>query len=388
LVACPFRVRKAGGSNPLVPIFFYNRKNYLILLDVRKEIAEITKSKAVIVGLVVLCLLMCMVPVFFILIPFVIIFLVVLYKIGEGNNAKALKIARRHTGCVAGKLEITENMSLASSLVLNDWGVIYVPAGKDAIEMAWSEIESVDEVGLSMLEFKAGRKNLKADLSQGRYLLITETLDSMLKDKCHFLIDPKTGESHLLESLKHQPIEWPSVKLRIDNDGIKYDGNEMRWDEIELIFEETVSHRSSMPTLNLSFSNGHKQFNLPSDAVCDGTGLAGSSAYEYLKAVASEKIGRKASFLVPAASPKKRALDEFMRMQDAYKTAYALSFESGKYHVVEPRFAEMLKIVDKFDLEFETSVQHFFHDYATLLERMGRQAESQALSRRIHDPIV
>lgn len=352
-------------------------------MDVRKEIAEITKSKAILVGLVVLCLLMCMVPVFFILIPFVIIFLVVLYKIGEGNNAKALKIARRHTGGVAGKLEITENMSLASSMVLNDWGVIYLPAVKDAIEMAWSEIESVDEVGLSMLEFKAGEKNLKADLSQGRYLLITETLDNMLKDKCHFLIDPKTGESHLLESLKHQPKEWPSVKLRIDNDGIKYDGNEMRWDEIELIFEETVIYRSDISTLNLSFSNGQKKFNVPSDAVCDGTGLPGSSAYEYLKAVAREKIDRKASFLVPAALPKKRALDEFMRMQDAYKAAYALSFESGKYHVVEPRFAEMLKIVDKFDLEFEICVQHFFHDYATLLERMGRHGESQALSRRI-----
>ncbi len=381
-------MRKAGGSNPLVPIFFYNRKNYLILLDVRKEIAEITKSKAVIVGLVVLCLLMCMVPVFFILIPFVIIFLVVLYKIGEGNNAKALKIARRHTGCVAGKLEITENMSLASSLVLNDWGVIYVPAGKDAIEMAWSEIESVDEVGLSMLEFKAGRKNLKADLSQGRYLLITETLDSMLKDKCHFLIDPKTGESHLLATLKLQPIEWASVKLRIDNDGIKYDGNEMRWDEIELIFEETVIYRSDISTLNLSFSNGQRQFNVPSDAVAEGTGLPGSSAYEYLKAVAREKIDRKASFLVPAALPRQRALDEFVRLHDVYKAAYALSFESGKYHVVEPRFAEMLKIVDKFDLEFETSVQHFFHDYATLLERMGRHKESQALSRRIREPIV
>ena len=91
---------------------------------------------------------------------------------------------------------------------------------------------------------------------------------------------------------------------------------------------------------------------------------------------------------MPAALPRQRALDEFVRLHDVYKAAYALSFESGKYHVVEPRFAEMLKIVDKFDLEFETSVQHFFHDYATLLERMGRHKESQALSRRIREPIV
>jgi len=356
-------------------------------LDIRKEIAEITKRPAVLIGLLVLCFLMCMVPVFFILIPFVIIFLVVLYKIGEGNNAKALKIARRHTGGVAGKLEINENMELASSMVLNDWGVIYVSAKNPPVEISWSEIESVDEVGLSMLELKAGPKNLRIDLSQGRYMLITETLDTMLKGKCNFLIHPKTGESNLLEFLKRRPMEWSEVKLRIDDTGIKYDGNEMSWDEMELIFEEQVHHKSSMPTLNLSFSNGKKQFNLPSDLVSENTGLPGSSAYEYIKAVAREKIDRKASFLVPASLPRKRALDEIMRMHDACKAAYALSFENGNYHLVEPRFAEMLKIVDKFELSHETLVQHIFHDYSTLLQRMGRHAESQALKNRIVMPI-
>jgi len=49
---------------------------------------------------------MFMVPVFLFLIPFVIIFLVILFKVGENNNAKALEIARRHTGGTQGKLEI------------------------------------------------------------------------------------------------------------------------------------------------------------------------------------------------------------------------------------------------------------------------------------------
>ncbi|MDX2105529.1 MAG: hypothetical protein SFY67_03920 [Candidatus Melainabacteria bacterium] len=356
-------------------------------LDVRKEIAEITKYPAVIAGLVVLGILMCMVPVFWILLPFVIVFLVILYKIGEKNNARALKIARKHTGGVACTLEILEDMELASSLVLNDWGIIYLPAGEEAIELAWSQIDSVDEIGLAMLEIKAGQKKLKIDLSQRRYTLITEALDSMLKGKCHFLIDPVTGKSHQLEYLMKQPIEWSKIKLRVDNDGIKYNGNAMRWDEIESIVEEEVHHRSSMPTLNLSISNGRQKFNLQSDVVSDETGLPGSSAYEHVKVVAKEKLGRKASFIVAAALPAKRGLDEFMRMQDAYKAAYAIVLESGKYHVIEPRFSEMLRIVDKFDLANQICVQQFFHDYALLLERMGRDNEAQLLKRRINTHI-
>ncbi len=49
------------------------------------------------------------------LIPFVIIFLVILFKVGENNNAKALEIARRHTGGTQGKLEILEDMELAAA---------------------------------------------------------------------------------------------------------------------------------------------------------------------------------------------------------------------------------------------------------------------------------
>jgi len=67
-----------------------------------------------------------------------------------------------------------------------------------------------------------------------------------------------------------QPLDWSQVKLYIDNDGIKYDGSAMRWDEIESIVEEQVHHRSSMPTLSLSVSNGHKKFNVPSEHVSEG----------------------------------------------------------------------------------------------------------------------
>lgn len=357
-----------------------------IKIDLDKELAEITKKPAVLIGLLILCLLLFMVPVFLFLIPFVIIFLVILFKVGESNNAKALEIARRHTGGAQGKLEILEEMELSSSLVLNDWGVVYLPATKRAVEMAWNEIDSVNEIGLAMIEIKAGSKQLKLDLSQRRYTLLSETLDSMLEGKCRFLVDPKTGESHQLEFLKEQPLDWSQVKLYIDNNGIKYDGRAVRWDEIESIVEEQVHHRSSMPTLNLSVSNGHEKFNVPSEQVSEGTGLPGSSAYEYLKLVANEKLGRKASFIVPAALPKNRALDEFMRMQEVYKAAFALVLENGKFQVVEPRFSEMLRIADKFDLANQECVQHFFHDYALLLERMGRTGESEALRRRIIMP--
>ena len=358
-----------------------------VKFDVRKEIAEITKAPHIVAGIIVFLIFMCAVPVFWFILPFAIIFLVVLYKVGEGNNAKALKIARAKLGGNESKLEISEDMELASSLVLNDWGVIYLPAGKPPIEMAWGEIDSVEETGLAYLEFNAGKKKLKADLAVRRYTLISESLNEKLPGRCKFLIDPKTGESELLKRLKEGPKEWKKEKLRIDDSGIEYDGNKMSWDEMESVVEEEVFHHDSMPTHALSFFNGRTKFAVGSFHVSNGTGLPGSSAYDYMKAVTKEKLDRKASFLKNAAVPYKRALDEFERSQDAMKAAFALALKSCKFHVIEPHFKNMLRIVDKFKLQDERSVQKFFHDYALLLQRTGREDEAQAMGRRVNMPL-
>lgn len=353
-------------------------------LDVRKEIAEITKTPYAIVGIVVFFVFMCAVPVFFVFLPVVVIFLVILYKVGENTQAKAIKAANRKLGGEVSKLLIVENMELASTLVLNDWGVFYFPAGNPQVEMAWSEIDSVTETGLSMLEFKAGAKKLEVDLAVGRYLIVTWALYEKLSNRCHFLIEPKTGNSLVLERLAHEPKEWKSVKLRVDDDGIEYDGNKMSWSDMVSVVEEEVFHHDSMLTKALSFFDGSTKFAVGSNHVGNGTGLPGSSAYDYLKLVTKEKLNRKASFLATAALPYKRALDEFKRSWDALKAAFAFAVKNNNYAVIEPRFKEMLMIVDRFGLGDEKCVQEFFHDYALLLQRAGRSDESEALERRVN----
>ncbi len=358
-----------------------------VKFDVRKEIAEITTKPYAIIGIIVFLIFMCAVPVFFVILPFAIIFLVILYKLGEGNSAKALKIARAKLGGSESKLEIKEDMELASAMVLNDWGVVYLPSGKTAIEMAWGEIDSVEETGLGMLTFKAGSKKLNADLAIRRYIIITEALHEKLKGKCSFLIDPESGESEVIKRLRVEPKDWKKVKLRIDDSGVEYDGKSMRWDDMSSVREAEVTHLDSMNTVMLTFSNGRDSLVVGSNHVSDGTGLPNASAYDYLKLVASEKLSDRSLFLRDPASPNKRALDEFRRSQDAVKAGYAFAIKSGKFHVIEPYFKEMLKIVDKFNLQNEPRVQRYFHDYALLLQRTGREEEAQAMGARVTDKV-
>lgn len=353
--------------------------------DVRKEIAEITTAPHIVGGLIAILILLCCVPFFFFLLPFVIVVLVVLYKMSEGNEAKALKLARAHLNGKSSTLEISESVETANALVLNDWGIVYVTVGKPAIEVPWREIKSVDETSIGILNFNCDKFNFEVNLSIGRYNLITEALYEKLPGRVQFDVDPQTGNSNILDRLKDGPREWSSKKSRliVSEDGIEYGGNRMSWLEISSVRESRVYVDEGPDTLFLTFSSGGNRFDVTDDVVSLDKELPCYTGYDLLKLIVYDRIPGRTQFEEEALTPSKRALEEFKRGQDATKAGFAFALKSGKLHVIEPHFHNMLKLVDKFHLDKHSCVQDFFQDYGLLFQKTGRDREAEQLASRL-----
>lgn len=353
--------------------------------DVRKEIAEITSTPAILGGLIALLILLCCVPVFIILLPFVVVALVVLYKMAEGNEAKALKQSRAHLHGKASKLEILESLGTADALVLNDWGVVYSAVGKPPLEIPWSEIESVEETSIGMLKFNAVKATFEVNLSIGRYNLITEALYDRIPGKVQFDVDPQTGHSNILERLRKGPRTWTCRKsqLIVREDGIEYGGNRMGWQDISSVEETRIYVDEGPDTLFLTFSSMSHSFDVYDDAVSLENELPCYTGYDLLKMIVYDRIPGKTSFDRAALTPSERALEEFKRCQDFTRAGFAIATDSGKFDAIEPHFRNMLKLVDKFHLDNHHCVQDFFQDYGVLLERTGRESEAAPLAKRL-----
>lgn len=354
--------------------------------QVRKEFKEITSKPAIAVGLLFFLIFLCCVPAFLFLIIPVVVFLVIVYKIGEGTGAKAKKLARTHLPLGSSQLEIFESVGLASSIALNDWGIVFVSPDKPAVEMAWQEIASVSEVASAVLLFKGEVKELRLDLSTSRYFMITEAVYNRLPDRVDFDIDPLSGQSKILQRLSCGPRVWAhkQKRLKLDDNGIEFDTQEMLWRDVTTVSETFVDGDEGPHYHSLTFFSNKGKLEITVSNFPAQEDLDRQRNFDLLKQIVNERIPGRAQFTTGAPTPKDRALAEFMRSQDSAKGGLAFALKSGKFGPLDAIYKPMLSIVDKYNLDDHPSVQEFLQDYVVLLERTDRSPDSMRLKRRIH----
>ncbi|MBX9669089.1 MAG: hypothetical protein K2X93_15800 [Candidatus Obscuribacterales bacterium] len=354
--------------------------------QVRKELKEITSKPAIAVGLLLFLILLCTVPAFFFLLIPTVIFLVVLYKIGEGSTAKAKKIARSRLPVASSKLEVFESVGLASCVALNDWGIVFVSPNKPVVEMAWNEIASVAEVASSVLLFKCEVKELPLDLSTSRYFLITDKVHEKLPGKVDFDVDPVSGQSKILQRLTVGPRVFVhnNKSLILDDNGIEFNGQQINWTDVNVVTETFVDGDDGPAYHSLTFSSNTKKFEITQSKFPAEDDLSKMRNFLLLKQIVGEKIPAKTQFTSSALSMRDRAIDEFLRGREAAKVGLAFALKSGKFEPLKEWYEPMLSIADKYDLDDHPAVQDFIQDYVVYLERTDRSTEAQRMNRRLH----
>src|SRR5437868_13831848 len=86
-------------------------------------------------GLLAFSLILCAVPVFWVLLPVVVAALALLYLAFAGNRTKARRRARLHLGPAGTtKLNVEIHPGLTGALVFNDWGVVCARWGRRTAE--------------------------------------------------------------------------------------------------------------------------------------------------------------------------------------------------------------------------------------------------------------
>src|SRR5437879_3180076 len=87
---------------------------------------DYTNPWVIAVGLLPFVILMCAVPVSWVLLPPVLGFLALLYLAFAGSRKKARKLARAHLGPAGTtELDVELHPGMTGTLVLNDWGVVF-----------------------------------------------------------------------------------------------------------------------------------------------------------------------------------------------------------------------------------------------------------------------
>jgi hypothetical protein len=355
-----------------------------IATRVRKEIVEITSKPAIAVGLLLILLFLCSVPVFLFLLVPVVIFLVILYKIGAANDSKARTLARSHQSGASG-FEMRESIGLSDSMVLNDWGIVYVSSNKKSIEIPWSDIKSVTETGVGYCVFDFGQGKLEMDLSIHRYTLIADTIYERIPERTDFDIDPVTGTSRLLEKLRRSPFCWNTKKgpFIVDNDGIEFGTRRLNWTNIENVSESIFEGDESPTIRRLTFVSGNSQISLEDHMINGPNEIPRYTTFDRVKQIVCERIPRQARYELPPSAPRKRAEAELEMCQDAAKGALAFGLQSGKLDYAESLYKPMLKLVDKYQLDYFVPAQNFLQDYAVLLRKTNQVELAQQLERRV-----
>lgn len=349
------------------------------------ERVDYTNPWVIAVGLLPFVIIMLAVPVFWVLLPPVLVVLAILYFVYAGNLKKARALAKKHLGpSEKTELDVELSPGMTSALVLNDWGVVFTRFARRAVELAWDEITLVDEPAIATLAFHAnGAVAFKADLSQSRYFLATRAIFSKIADKTSFDVDPISGQSTLLLRLQKTPMEWhwKSGHLILTSEGVEHDKGRMSWSEIERVREHSFSGDETEPYWELHFTSASLSFEVRSTFFSDGRQL-GNSGYDTIKAVVAQQIPYKVLFDLPAPLPKMRAVREFERGLEATKAGMSLALKSGKFGYLERYFQHMLTLVDTFALEGSVDTQSFFRDYAELMSRTNRPEEAAKLRAR------
>lgn len=337
------------------------------------------------VGLLPWVLLLFMVPVFWILLPPVLVFLVVMYVVFARSMKKARKLAgQRLAPGAQSELDVEFSPGMTAALVMNDWGIVFVRFARRSVELAWSDIDRVEEPAIAKLAIRAhGAVACEVDLSQDRYFLAIQFIHSKIPDKTDFDVDPLSGQSRLLTKIELTPMAWQGSwgKLVMTPAGIEHDAHAVSWQEIDSVQEVSHPGDESENWWELKCSAGAASFVLKSSDFTDGRPL-GNSDYDAVKAVLAERIPGKTSFDRPAPVPFERAKEELRRCLDAYPAGFSLALKNGRFQFLESRFRHMLMLVDQFSLDRTLDVRPFFRDYAELLSRTNHLEEAARLHQR------
>lgn len=336
-------------------------------------------------GLLPFVIIMLAVPVFWFLLPVVLVILAAMYLIFEGNRKKARTLARRHlepSGTTELDVELSPGMT--SALVLNDWGAVFVRFCRRPVELAWSDITLVDEPAIAMLAFHThDGLSFTTDLSQDRYFLATRAIHSKIAAKTNFDVDPVSGQSTLLTKLQKGSLQWKGRwgRFALSHEGVEHDHGRMSWSEIERVREQSFAGDESEPYWELRFTSGELAFDVRSTYFADGRQV-GNSGYDTIKAIVALRVPDKAHFDLPAPLPRTRAAREFDRGLEATKVGLSLAMKSGKFTYLERYFQHMLALVDTFALEGLVDTPAFFRAYADLLTHTNRPEEAARLRAR------
>lgn len=337
-------------------------------------------------GLVLLVVVLLACPPLLLFLPFAIIGLVVLALFHAKGQSKARKLASKHLGSQGtSQLQVEFAPGLSSSLVMNDWGVVFDTPGKAPVELSWDEITLVDEPRVATLEFHSHKApTFEADLSEERYFLAIRSIHSKIPNKIDFQCDPVSGATNLVRRLESRSYEWSGSwgHLVISRDGIEHSkAGRMGWYDIESVVEREYQ-RDESPTLwELEFNARRNSFVLERRHFDDDRRV-GHCGYDMIKAIVEQKIPGKASFTLRPPMPTLRAEHEFDRENEITKVAISLALKSGKWAPLEERFRHMEWLVDTFKLERVCDTRTFFQDYAEMLSRTNRAEEGRRILAR------
>lgn len=335
-------------------------------------------------GLVLLVItLICAPPLLFFLVPAV-VFLVVLFMLGQRNEKKALAIARSHL-LGGSSAELSEPVGADGSLVLTDWGIVYIKSGKRPIEIAWDSVNTVRETGVGVLTFQSLNDEFRLDLSQARFLYVCEFIQQRIGKRAQFDVDPVTGESQIVSRLASSPRVCGKGKNRliIAADFLEYKGIKLPWTDIVSVVEHSRPVVHAREQRWMSFTAADKGFEIFEDAIEADGELPLSTSFDFLRAVVFEIIPQKAKFEKEPLTPRLRAYYEFERVAEQAKLALSFSpKKKGSYELILQRYKIGMNLIDKYKLD-GVLVNEFLENYAKLFKLAGQSLDAERIETRI-----
>lgn len=343
--------------------------------EVAKRVADKTSVGTIIGAIIAFSIIVLAVPPFLFLLPFVLIGMVVLYMVADNSRQKALRIANSHVRSGESTVFADAAVGTADHVVVNDWGLVYVRARQQAIQIPWSGIDAVREPHLGVLQFDVGSKQYELDLSALGYFQIAEAVQAKIPERAVLLIDLPTGSSKLMNAISQTLFGWKKGNDRfvIDRDGVNFNDKRFRWDEISSVRESVTYVDEAEPVRTLRFSNSGDSFDLDSRALNKRELLPRFTDYDLVRAVVAERVpSYKVSFDLesPPPIPHNRALWEFETLYEAYEAAFSLALKQGRLTYIARRFQHLMNLVEKYQLD-SAKVSRFREEYALLQERMG-----------------
>ena len=321
--------------------------------------------------------------------PFILIFggyVVWALVTGEKTKRKAQFLAAKHLGpSGTTKLNIVESVANVSTLVMNDWGVVFVREGKAPLEVSWNEITLVEEPQRALLRIQAGnQRQFDIDLTMAsRYFLVTAAMSQKLPGRTDFDFNPQTGESYLLPKLFRQPRQWQGMwgHFIVDCQGVEYKGKRFSWDEITLVEEYTLGSSGSIDYQGedtyLKFKANNNSFSVAAEHLePGGCGI--------VKSIVQERLAGRTNFIDAGLTPRDMAEGEFNFYRKLYQAPFSRGMREGnlKADFIEQNFfSRMLTLLDNFSLDGD-KVRVFFLDYAELLQSTGHVAEAKRMMTR------